>query len=122
MSFLLALIAIILSIVALSRQSGTDYRIKILEDKLKDLSAPKNKTSEEKTLKETATAESEAQTQPQPADKTAATLPPQEQKEQESPLPEPRLEPAPSKPVNVAQIFSWIGGVLLVLGALFTFS
>ena len=124
MTFLLALIAIILSIVALSRQSGFDHRIQKLERQLKELSAPQNKPSEEKTLKEAVTAEPGPEAQPQPAEEASAAVPAQEQKQEEAAniLPEPRLEPVPAKPANIAQIFSWIGGVLLVLGALFTFS
>ena len=123
MTLLLAFIAIILSIVALSRQSGFDYRIQKLERQLKELSAPQNKPSEEKTLKEAVTTAPGPEAQPQPAEEASAAVPAQEQKQEEAnTLPEPRLEPVPAKPANIAQLFSWIGGVLLVLGALFTFS
>lgn len=123
MTFLLALIAIISSIVALSRQSGFDYRIQKLERQLKELSAPQNKPSDEKALKEAVTAEPGPKAQPQPAEEASAAVPAPEQKQEEVNTPTaPQPEPAPAKPANIAQIFSWIGGVLLVLGALFTFS
>lgn len=124
MTFLLAVVAIILSIVALSRQSGIDYRIQQLERKLKELSTPQGAPSEEKTLKETVKPEPAFEAQPQPAEEASAGMPAQEEnkKEQENALPAPQLESVPAKPANIAQIFSWIGGVLLVLGALFTFS
>ena len=131
MTFLLAVAALILSIVALSRQSGADYKIKTLEEKLKQFTAGaaaqplKEETPEESSARKDAPQTKPEAALPEPAAPIEASaelssLEPDGEKTEEKAA--PHLEDKPSKPVNVAQIFSWIGGVLLVMGALFTFS
>ncbi len=134
MTALLAIIAIILSIVAISKNSNTNSKIYNLEKQLEKIKASgiktENKTEQESTqapvLQEPAPssqnteqiafpAEPMPEVKAQPAAVIPAEVKPLQDKQET--LPEQS-----SKPVSIAQVFSWIGGILLVLGAFFTFS
>ena len=166
MEILFSITALILAIIALSKNSSTNYRIYTLEKKVEELS--KNKSLKAEVSGQTATQNN------QPRQNTQQDLPPQtlspqtpspqqnlpqdnqEQKvftqAQQTGTAQPSYTQIPSfeeyslpqetndippaeesynaplsdlkqqEPVNIAKIFSWIGGILLVMGALFTFS
>ena len=142
MGIIFSIIALILSIVALSKASSADLKIQMLEDKLKQAAKPETEkplpsqaSAAESNPQENMSAPTENKTvlsevqnqltQQQPPEQTDAPLAAASAEEgpQENPKPEISTDSENAKTgFNIAKLFSWVGAVLLVLGALFTFS
>lgn len=165
MGILFSITALILAIIALSKNSNTNYRIYTLEKKIEELSKNKSlKTEAQQSTIQPTPQQTDEQVLPaepiNPQEQSSGQNPPrysplQEQKiftqeEQQTDQTQPAYTEIPSfegdsfpqetknlsaqenytatsggvqeqEPVNIAKVFSWIGGILLVLGALFTF-
>ena len=164
MEILFSITALILAIIALSKNSNTNYRIDILEKKIKELTANKPLNTEVKEQNIPQTQESTKQILLEQMEYSEQN-PPLDNKQQEkiftqaagqtqqtqnayTEIPSFDEDALPQEtktfsqeetasqnyavsssadlqeqePVNIAKIFSWIGGILVVLGALFTFS
>lgn len=144
MTAILAIIAIVLSIIAISRSTSANSKIYQLEKQLKNIKSsginfvPQTEQTDKKDiLQEQNTPQPDTVQQTIPTEQPAIlaeTLPETQVQTQAAavtdiiPAQEKLLEQketAPeelSKPISVAQVFSWAGGILLVLGAFFTFS
>lgn len=142
MDTIFSIIALILAIVALAKASSADLRVQMLEDKIKHAEKPEaEKTSpaqvsaREQNHQENISAHTENKTvmceaQIQPAQQQPSHQPAQpfeahvseEAPQQNLSAPSDEQEQTSQNGFNIAKLFAWIGGVLLVLGALFTFS
>lgn len=140
MDLIFSILALTLAIVALSKASSADLRMQRLEDKLKQALKPETETpapqetaaeqanSQEISTAGNKTAQSQAQIQPaqqQPSRRPAQPLDAavsDQAAQQPSRTPSPCEEQTAQKGLNIAKLFAWVAGVLMVLGALFTFS
>ena len=140
MDLIFSILALTLAIVALSKASSVDLRMQRLEDKLKQALKPETETpapqetaaeqanSQEISTAGNKTAQSQARIQPaqqQPSRRPAQPLDAavsDQAAQQPSPTPSPCEEQTAQNGLNIAKLFAWVAGVLMVLGALFTFS
>lgn len=140
MNTIFSIIALILAIAALSKASSVDLRMQRLEDKLKQVPNPETKraaspetaaeqtNSQELTPAENKTAQSQAQSQPDQQQPSRQSAHPLEAALSDQAVQQPLSAPSAGQEqtsqnrLNIAKLFAWIAGVLMVLGALFTFS